>query len=414
MFCHRHKDRFAKRRCYYCGRRICPKCQHHILHHIFCSHSCHNKYRIKNSAKKTQEYINKNKSRLFKNAQSLVHGIKAEIPKFFKFILPSEVFIPSILTIITLSLVHVYASFQPVSNRDNTVLLFPAEHLTISEDNALTEPAVSVVAEEPEALKVEGESKNIKKRDALQSYNIARGSISRKELSITFDGGREGNDVKEILWILRKRGLKTTIFLTGEFIERYPELVREMAQDGHEIGNHTYSHPHLTTYEKNFKHMTLPDVDREFLHAEVKKSAKLFKEITGEEMAPLWRAPYGEINKEILQWAFEAGYIHISWTVDLKKKESLDTLDWVNDENSSLYLTADEIKEKILNFGREGNGLNGGIVLMHLGTERKSDVVHERLEEIIDTLSSRGYKFVKVSDMLKNSNPHIFAQLNRD
>ncbi|MBI5893073.1 MAG: polysaccharide deacetylase family protein [Deltaproteobacteria bacterium] len=230
--------------------------------------------------------------------------------------------------------------------------------------------------------------------------DIARGDIEKKELSLTFDGGAEDGAAKEILEILRKKSIKTTIFLTGEFIKKYPELVKDMAQDGHEIGNHTFSHPHLTTYEKDFKHMTLQEVDKEFLSNELKETAALFKEATGKEMSHLWRAPYGEINKEILAWAFEAGYIHISWTTDKKKRQSLDSLDWVKDEDSTLYLTADEIKEKIINFDKNGNGVNGGIVLMHLGTERQTQEAHKKLEDIIDTLSSQGYRFVKVSQML--------------
>ena len=91
------------------------------------------------------------------------------------------------------------------------------------------------------------------------------------------------------------------------------------------------------------------------------------------KMAPFWRAPYGEINREIREWAYREGYIHIGWTADYKRKESLDTLDWVEDSSSKYYLTSHEIKEKILNFGKDSNGLRGGIILMHLDTKRTTD-----------------------------------------
>lgn len=232
--------------------------------------------------------------------------------------------------------------------------------------------------------------------------DITRGNVMKNELSITFDGGSEATDTGAILNILRERNIKTTIFLTGEFIKRYPELVKKMDEDGHEIGNHTFTHPHLTTFEKNFRQETLPNVDREFLIKELKETARIFKELTGKDIISYWRAPYGEQNAEIRQWAYEAGFTHVGWTTDYKRKESLDTLDWVSNEESEFYHSADEIKERILNFDKEGNGVSGGIVLMHLGTERKDSHAYTKLPEIIDTLTDRGYRIVKVTELLNN------------
>ncbi len=232
--------------------------------------------------------------------------------------------------------------------------------------------------------------------------DITRGPKDRMELSITFDGGGyEDNEALEILKVLRDRGIKTTIFLTGLFIKKYPWIVKEIVRDGHEVGNHTLDHPHLTEFAGRFTQKTLKGVDRKFVERELKETAALFKEATGTDMAPLWRAPYGEENAEIRRWAFDAGYAHVYWTYG-KNKESLDTLDWVDDASSRLYRSSQEIKKRILKFGRNGDGVNGGIILMHLSTGRKTDRPSSMLGELIDDLMKRGYRFVKVSELVRN------------
>ncbi|MDH4228081.1 MAG: polysaccharide deacetylase family protein [Deltaproteobacteria bacterium] len=230
--------------------------------------------------------------------------------------------------------------------------------------------------------------------------DVTRGSMRVTEVSITFDGGSDDSGAEAILDTLKSRGIKTTIFLTGGFIRNYPGTVKRMVAEGHEIGNHTMTHPHLTAYEKTSKHTTLSGVTRDILQKELLSTAALFHKVTGTDMSPLWRAPYGEVNPEIRAWAYEAGFVHIGWTTDSSRKESLDSLDWVSDKGSRLYRTTSEIKNRLLGFGKETHGLNGGIILMHLGTTRKEDRVHDSLGDIIDGLTTKGYVFVKISEML--------------
>lgn len=231
--------------------------------------------------------------------------------------------------------------------------------------------------------------------------DFRRGSLDRKEVALTFDGGSIDNAAGEILSFLKEKGVISTFFLTGEFIRRYSKTVRQIVAEGHEVGNHTWSHPHLTTFAQNQKHTTLPDITAERVASEFSKTASLFSLVTGKKMVGLWRAPYGEYNDEILQWAAQAGYKHVGWTVGRGWEDTMDTLDWVADKNSESYRSADEIAQKILNYGEgKASGANGAIILMHLGTHRKDDFPHRKLPEIIDGLRKEGYRFVKVSEMI--------------
>lgn len=232
--------------------------------------------------------------------------------------------------------------------------------------------------------------------------NITRGNIHGTRIAVTFDGGFSAEQATEILDILKERNIKTTIFLSGVFIRRHPAITRRVVADGHEVGNHTTTHPHLTQLEINGTQKTRPHVTRDFLLSELKIADKRFFEVTGKHMSPLWRAPYGEVNAKLRAWAFSAGYLHIGWTYDREKRRSLDSLDWVDDRSSHLYHTPEEIKERILSFDEDGGHLGGGIVLMHLGTNRGHDRASSILGEILDDLLKKGLSVVKVSDLIVN------------
>ncbi len=231
--------------------------------------------------------------------------------------------------------------------------------------------------------------------------DVRRGPASRKQIALTFDGGGENNAADEILDLLKSRNVTCTFFLAGEFIRRYPNTVRRIVREGHEVGNHTWNHPHLTSFAQNRRHDTLPEMTSEKLAQELARTASLFRLVTGKDMAPLWRAPFGEVNSEIVGWAADAGYRHVGWTVGRDWQHSMDTLDWVADTTSSAYRSADEIAEKVLEFGNgTRQGASGAIVLMHLGTQRTDDFPHQKLPNIIDGLEKQGYKLVKITEML--------------
>jgi peptidoglycan/xylan/chitin deacetylase (PgdA/CDA1 family) len=231
--------------------------------------------------------------------------------------------------------------------------------------------------------------------------DLSRGDRERKQVSLTFDGGSTDNAAQQILDILKEHNLQVTIFLTGGFVEKFPEATKRLVQEGHEVGNHTWNHPHLTSYAADKQNVTLPNVTREFVHDQLTRTAKLFEEVTGQKMAPFWRAPYGEHNAEIRQWAAELGYRHVGWTRGRSWQESMDTMDWVADTTSQAYHTSEEILAHLMNLANEEtHGINGGIILTHLGSHRQDgDHFYTVLPRLISGLREKNYALVKVSEL---------------
>jgi len=221
--------------------------------------------------------------------------------------------------------------------------------------------------------------------------DLTRGPEDRPDILVSFDAGSSDRGASAILDALAERGIHTTIFLTGEFIRRYPDIARRVAADGHEVGNHTDTHPHLTTYASDGRQVTRLGVDRAFVAGELARTARLYREATGRAMAPLWRAPFGEHNAEIRRWAAEQGYWHVGWTGG---RSGLDGLDWVTDARSRAYQPADRLLARLVTHAE-----NGGIVLLHLGSDRE-EPVSSRIGLLFDGLKARGFRFVRASEFL--------------
>jgi peptidoglycan/xylan/chitin deacetylase (PgdA/CDA1 family) len=217
-----------------------------------------------------------------------------------------------------------------------------------------------------------------------------------ERIAITFDGNASTNRTAELLDLLQQHDLEVTLFVTGRFIERYPSIVRRAVLSGHEIGNHTYSHPHLTTYEENRRHRLHPGITKQSFQRELRRTEEAFVKATGHAMQPLWRSPYGEENRILRGWALEMGYLHVRWS-SLEGK-TLDSHDWVADEHSSLYKSSRTIMERMLQFPK----LEGGIILMHMATEREEPPWQE-MPVFLEALEQRGVEPTTVTRLLEAS-----------
>ena len=248
--------------------------------------------------------------------------------------------------------------------------------------------------------------------------SFERGRRDIPKLALTFDGGGDAGETERILEVLEQRGVIATFFLTGEYIRHNPDLVRRIAAAGHEVGNHTWSHPHLTAWNRTRRHDTLAGVDGAFVRGELTQTARAYEAATGRPMLALWRAPFGEVNDELIRWAAAAGWSHVGWTRDdLGGRHTLDSLDWVSERSSRNYLSSEQIGARIRTFGTGRAGLNGGVVLMHLST-RRDDPEVTRLGELVDALRGDGYSLVTVTELQRevspsSAHPPLTAALSR-
>ena len=194
----------------------------------------------------------------------------------------------------------------------------------------------------------------------LPIYSV---DTEEKKISISFDAAWGAEDFPKIMEVLDKHNVKTTFFMTGEWVEKYPEGVKILVEKGHDLGNHSATHPDMTTLSKEKQKEQILAV-----HNAV-------KELTGYEME-LFRPPYGAYNNEVIRTCYELEYYPIQWSVD--------SLDWKG-------ISADEIKQRVLK-----NISPGSIVLFHNAAENTP----EALPGIIEALLADGYTIVPVSQIL--------------
>jgi len=124
-----------------------------------------------------------------------------------------------------------------------------------------------------------------------------------KKAAITFDCAWGADDIPDILNTLKKENIKATFFLVGQWAEKYPETVKMIFDDGHDIGNHSYSHFRMGT------------LDEEKIKEEIIKCSETIKNITGSSI-DLFRAPYGDYNNTVIRTAKKLGYFTIQWDVE--------------------------------------------------------------------------------------------------
>jgi peptidoglycan-N-acetylglucosamine deacetylase len=194
---------------------------------------------------------------------------------------------------------------------------------------------------------------------------IVKIDSTKKQVAFTFDAGEGEGSTAEILAALKKHHIKGTFFLVGKWIEKHPEITRQLVAEGHEIFNHSYSHPYFT------------QLTAEEIAIELQKMDDIVFATAGIHTKPYYRAPYGDRNAAVNDAAFAAGYQHIYWSVD--------SLDWRPED------TPETVKARTLN-----NIHPGAIVLMHVGNSSTGPVI----DEIFTTLEEQGYKLVSLTEGL--------------
>lgn len=193
-----------------------------------------------------------------------------------------------------------------------------------------------------------------------------------KKVALSFDAAWGNEDTARILEILKKNDVHVTFFMTGGWVDSYPEDVKALYEAGHDLGNHSENH-------KNMSQLSVEECKKEvqLVHDKV-------KEITGYDMF-LFRPPYGDYDNEVITTVREMGYYPIQWDVD--------SLDWKNYGVSSIVQTVTEHKH----LG------NGSIILMHNGATYTADA----LETVITNLKDQGYEIVPISELIYRDGYHM-------
>jgi len=194
----------------------------------------------------------------------------------------------------------------------------------------------------------------------LPVYNV---DTQEKKVAISFDAAWGEEKTDEILKILEDRGIKTTFFLVGYWVDKYPHRVKQIFDAGHEIGNHSDTHPHMSE---------LTDAQ---ISQELSALSDKVEKITSVRPT-LFRPPYGDYDDAVVEQSRKDGYEIVQWNVD--------SLDWKNLG----------IEHMIKQVTKEINP--GDIILFH----NNSQYITEALPQILDRIIEQGYEIVPVSELI--------------
>lgn len=186
---------------------------------------------------------------------------------------------------------------------------------------------------------------------------------SEKKIAISFDAAWGNESTQTLIDILNKYNVKTTFFVVGAWVDRYPESVKALVAAGHEVCNHSDTHPHM------------PKLGRAEMTAQLTNCNNKIKSITG-TCPILFRPPYGDYDNALMETAKSVHMYPIQWDVD--------SLDWRNP-------TPRQIVERVVTQVKPGS-----IVLFHNGAMNTPTA----LPTVIETLQAQGYQIVPVSQLI--------------
>lgn len=199
----------------------------------------------------------------------------------------------------------------------------------------------------------------------LPIYSVEKGE--EKICSISFDAAWGNEDTHDLIQILEKYNVKTTFFVVGGWVDKFPESVKELNDAGHEIMNHSDTHPHM------------PKLDAAQMQQEIKACDDKIEAVTGKRPI-LFRPPYGDYNDAVVKNLRDMGHYTVQWDVD--------SLDWKN-------LSPDAIYDRVVKRVQPGS-----IVLFHNAAKNTPAA----LPRILETLTNDGYKIVPISELIYREN----------
>ena len=193
------------------------------------------------------------------------------------------------------------------------------------------------------------------------------GSGEEMVLYLTFDAGYENGYTAQILDVLRRHEAPAAFFLVGDYLERNADLVRRMAAEGHTVGNHTLTHPDMSTVS-----------DPERFRAELEGVEALYRDITGQALPKFYRPPQGLYSEENLRQARTLGYKTVFW--------SLAYADWDNANQPDPGKAIDLLCRRVH---------PGAVVLLHSTSKTNAAI----LDDLLKRWEEMGYRFAPLEDL---------------
>lgn len=189
----------------------------------------------------------------------------------------------------------------------------------------------------------------------------------KKQVAISFDAAWGADKTEQIMDTLKEYNVTATFFLVGFWVDKYPDLVKKISENGFEIGTHSNTHPDMTK------------LNRESAKLELTTCIEMIEGLTSKKVE-LFRPPYGAYNNMLIELCGELNIIPIQWSVD--------SLDWKG-------LSAQEITTRIVN-----KASNGSIILCH----NNSDHIVDALPMVLDRLIGQGYTVTSVGELIYKEN----------
>jgi len=202
----------------------------------------------------------------------------------------------------------------------------------------------------------------------LAQYNgVYAEQTDEKVLYLTFDAGYENGYTAAILDVLKKHKAPAAFFLVGNYLETSPQLVKRMVDEGHIVGNHTYTHPDMSEISSK------ESFEKQLISLEEK-----YREVTGCEMKKYYRPPQGKYSEDNLKMAHELGYKTVFW--------SLAYVDWYESDQPSRAEAFDKLIPRVH---------PGAVVLLHSTSKTNAEI----LDELLTRWEDMGYIFKSLDEL---------------
>ncbi|MFB5269295.1 delta-lactam-biosynthetic de-N-acetylase [Paenibacillus enshidis] len=195
---------------------------------------------------------------------------------------------------------------------------------------------------------------------------IFLGDTEQKELYLTFDNGYENGYTGKVLDVLKAKKVPAAFFVTGHFVQDQPELLRRMSEEGHIIGNHSWSHPDMTT------------LSPEQIRTELDKVREAVAGVTGQQAMSFVRPPRGIFSGRVLETCKQLGYTNVFWSAAYR--------DWETDRQQGAAHAYQQVMSQLH---------PGAVILLHSVSRDNA----EALSSIIDDARKQGYNFKSLNDL---------------